>query len=160
MNQSDTPKCDKCKSSSNMVNHVGEWVCHSTHRENQSAIPTPRTDAHQMIDGMAHDWLWRKFAKTLERELTEAQLEIKELKEGFDMDGNSAAEACCIKIKQELTEQRDLLEQALRRLLNAHQPKPFGGIIDEFEQKQAIHENSIEILEATKHARQYITTTL
>jgi len=32
--------------------------------------PTPRTDAHQMIDGMAHDHLWRNFAETLERELT------------------------------------------------------------------------------------------
>ena len=102
-----------------MINHDGEWVCHSTHRKNQSAIPTPRTDAHQMIDGMAHDWLWRNFAETLEREQIIAQEEIKELQQGFDMDGNSATEACCIKIKQNLMEQRDLLIEVLEKALNA-----------------------------------------
>ena len=42
MKQSDTPKCNKCKSSSNMVNHDGEWVCHSTHRltELEEAVET------------------------------------------------------------------------------------------------------------------------
>jgi hypothetical protein len=42
MNQSDTPKCDKCKSSFNMVNHDGEWICHSTHRltELEEAVET------------------------------------------------------------------------------------------------------------------------
>ena len=29
---------------------------------------TPETDAHQAIDGIAHDHLWREFARKLERE--------------------------------------------------------------------------------------------
>jgi hypothetical protein len=48
-------------------------------------LPTPRTAAHQMIDGMAHDQLWRNFAETLERELQQANdhamKRIKELTE-------------------------------------------------------------------------------
>ena len=83
MNKLPTPKCNKCKSSSNMVDHDGEWVCHSTHRENQSA--TPRTDAHQMIDGMAHDHLWSNFAETLERELQQANDYADRLVEHKDM---------------------------------------------------------------------------
>ena len=29
---------------------------------------TPETDAHQAQEDMAHDWLWREFARKLERE--------------------------------------------------------------------------------------------
>lgn len=39
---------------------------------NQEERPTPRTDAHQKLDHMAHDHLWSDFARTLERELTAA----------------------------------------------------------------------------------------
>jgi hypothetical protein len=37
---------------------------------------TPRTDAHQAKDGMAHDWLWREFACKLECELSEARHQL------------------------------------------------------------------------------------
>ena len=46
------------------------------------------------------------------------------------------------------------VQAALKRLIDAYQPKPFGGIADEEERKWAIHENSVEALEATRLARQ------
>lgn len=124
MNKLPTPKCNKCKSSSNMVDHDGEWVCHSTHRENQSA--TPRTDAHQMIDGMAHDHLWSNFAETLERELQQANDYADRLVEHKDMvclpaDLANLREAnTYFAIENEaLKAQRDLLIEALEKALNA-----------------------------------------
>ena len=89
-------------------------------------LPTPRTDAHQMIDGMAHDQLWRSFAETLERELQEAHDYADRLVEHKDMvclpaDLANLREANArFAIENEaLKAQRDLLIEVLEVALNA-----------------------------------------
>ncbi len=54
----------------------------------------------------------------------------------------------------QLREQRDTLAEALQGLLKAHQPRPFGGIVDEKERLNAETNQIFETLEATHKARQ------
>jgi hypothetical protein len=73
---------------------------------------TPRTDAYQMIDGMAHDHLWRSFAETLERELTAARAEIDKWEQ---IACDKLSEVCRqIEKTRLVTEQRDRLAEALK----------------------------------------------
>lgn len=57
-----------------------------------------------------------------------------------------------------LIKQRDTLAEALQGLLNAHQPRPFGGIVDEKELLNAETNQIFETLEATHKARQALAT--
>ncbi len=58
---------------------------------------TPETDAHQAQDGMAHDWLWREFARKLERQRNEWRDEhdriLREYQHRLMMLATSAIEA-------------------------------------------------------------------
>lgn len=51
-------------------------------------------------------------------ELCQAAKERDELKTGFDLEGNTAAESCCNKIKKDLVEQRDMLVETLKEICN------------------------------------------
>ena len=86
-------------------------------------LPTPRTAAHQMIDGMAHDQLWRNFAETLERELQQANDYADRLVEHKDMVCLPAdlanlreANAHFAAENEALKKQRDRLAEALQSL--------------------------------------------
>jgi hypothetical protein len=89
---------------------------------------TPRTDAHQMIDGMAHDHLWRSFAETLERELNAARAEL----DGFKFALKQASS-----IYDAVTEQRDRLTKSIEPLkywrdiseCDCSNPLPQGGCL-------------------------------
>lgn len=76
---------------------------------------TPRTDAEDKIRFAGKLWVKAEFARDLECVLAVARNEISELKAGFDSDGNTAAEACCARIKLQLSAERDKLAEALRK---------------------------------------------
>ncbi len=94
---------DKPKS----VHHSASDIAHDQN------MNTPRTDAHQMIDGMAHDHLWRSFAETLERELNAAREEITILKSKY-ADHHAEAERLTSEIRS-VAKQRDRLAETVIR---------------------------------------------
>jgi len=70
--------------------------------------PTPETDAlrSRIPDPRAIQDMIASHGD-IERKLAEAREIIAELQAGFDQEGNTAAEACCVRTKQEIILQRD-----------------------------------------------------
>jgi hypothetical protein len=81
--------CDICETEWVWHDHYTEIIAHAEitkpepYQQNDighaTTSDTPETDAHQAKDGMAYDWLWREFAKKLEREKNKAKAKSGEV---------------------------------------------------------------------------------
>jgi hypothetical protein len=129
----------------------------------------PLQDEYDHVDSdfgpfVAHDGSSVDFATYLEMQSMQYQIDelTQKLAKANDviLNLNKIITAACNSSNTshfqaiEYQSQRDMLAEALQRLLNAHQPKPFGGIIDPSELQKAVANQTTEIIDSTRQARQ------